>query len=79
VSPRLLSSGDAEGEGVPSVAMDKIPFATDDVAGPPLSTSTLKSAPGAEGVPYVGIQKGPVRIGDASTTSSNVKVANLVQ
>jgi hypothetical protein len=92
VSPRLVSCGDAE--GVPPVALQKIPsatdvkgvppvgnvpLATDDVTAPSLSTSTLPSAPAAERAPYVGTQKGPVGIDDAATPSSMIKVANLVQ
>jgi len=76
VSPRLVSSGDAE--AVPPVPMDKIPFATDDVVAPALSTSALTSG-AAEGVPCVSIQKGPVGSEDALTLSSSIKVANLTQ
>ena len=68
-----MSSDDAEGEVVPPVAMQKVPFAA-----PALSTSALTSAAAAEGVPYVCVQKGPVGSDDGSTTSPSSKVANLV-
>jgi hypothetical protein len=73
VSPRLVSSGDAE--GVPPVAMHKVPLATDDVPAPALSTSAPTSPAATEGVPCVSSQKVPV----GPTPSSSTKVANLGQ
>ncbi|KAL0017785.1 hypothetical protein WJX77_002523 [Trebouxia sp. C0004] len=61
VSPRLLSSADAE--GVPAVAVAKARFASDDVVEPSLSTSTLTPA-AAEPAPYVCIQKALARLID---------------
>jgi len=58
--------------------VEKVPFATDDVTAPPLSTRTPTSA-AAEHGPYVCIQKGLVGSDDAPTPSSSIKVANLVQ
>ncbi|KAL0048955.1 hypothetical protein WJX82_003214 [Trebouxia sp. C0006] len=70
VSPRLVSSGDAE--SVPPVAMHKVPLATDDVPAPALSTRAPTSPASTEGVPCVSSQKVPVGPTPSSSTKAGI-------